>query len=209
MSLTLSKAQILFRQRLLKCCGLYDGKLDSQWGPKTEKAEKAFIDASEKLKTQLGAFDTRSEQNIMSLHLKAQELARKFLTQLNGHTHQVKILSGTRTYEEQDNLYKQGRWGRPGPIVTSAKGGESNHNFCIAWDIGLFDNGKYLTGATQAELSAYDLAAQRGLANGLGASLEWGGNWKSFKDRPHYQVKPTAPSMSGIRKCFEAGTPYC
>ena len=34
----------------------------------------------------------------------------------------AKIISGTRTYAEQNNLFRQGRFGNPGPIVTKAKG---------------------------------------------------------------------------------------
>jgi peptidoglycan LD-endopeptidase CwlK len=207
MSSNLSKTEILFRQRLLKSCGLYLGKLDSQWGPKTEAADKAFLDEYERLKKKHGAVDARSERNILSLHPTAQELARKFLAELNGFAQVARIISGTRTYEEQDELFKQGRWGNPGNKVTNARGGESNHNFGIAWDIGLFDGGKYLTGANAREDKAYEDAAAHGLANGLAASLEWGGAWKTFQDRPHYQVKPVV-AEADIRKTFEAGKPY-
>ncbi len=56
----------------------------------------------------------------------------------------IKIISGTRTHmQEQDALYARRRTA-PGPRVTNARGGYSNHNFGIAWDIGLFRGGKYL-----------------------------------------------------------------
>lgn len=51
--------------------------------------------------------------------------------------------SGLRTYEEQNALYAQGRTA-PGNKVTNAKGGFSNHNFGIAFDIGIFEGAKYL-----------------------------------------------------------------
>ncbi|MEO8506247.1 MAG: hypothetical protein ABI593_01300 [Betaproteobacteria bacterium] len=38
----------------------------------------------------------------------------------------------------QDAPYRQGRLGNPGPRVTNARDGQSNHNFGIAWDIGIF-----------------------------------------------------------------------
>jgi len=46
----------------------------------------------------------------------------------------LKLISGLRTYEEQDALYAQGRTA-PGPKVTNAPGGHSNHNFGLAFDM--------------------------------------------------------------------------
>lgn len=204
MSDPLSKSGILFRQRLLKSCGYYQGKLDSAWGPKTDAADDAFNADAESLRTQLGAFDAQTEAGILTLHIKAQKLARKFMAALAGFQYQVKIISGTRTYEKQDELYRQGRWGNPGNRVTNARGGESNHNFGIAWDIGLFSNGKYLTGATSAEDQAYDEAA----AAGVVAGLEWGGNWTSILDKPHYQATATVPTVAEVRARFEKGQAY-
>jgi peptidoglycan L-alanyl-D-glutamate endopeptidase CwlK len=55
----------------------------------------------------------------------------------------IKVISGLRTHEEQNDLYAQGRTKR-GPIVTNARGGYSNHNFGIAFDAGVFESGTYL-----------------------------------------------------------------
>jgi peptidoglycan L-alanyl-D-glutamate endopeptidase CwlK len=208
MSANLSETEILFRQRLLKCCGLYTGKLDSKWGPKTEAADQAFLAEYERLKKKHGARDARTETNILSLHLTAQDLARKFLSEFGGFAFDIRIISGTRTYDQQNALYRQGRRGNAGPIVTNARGGQSNHNFGIAWDIGLFDSGKYLTGANARENAAYESAAVRGLANGLASKLEWGGSWKTFQDQPHYQAVANLATTTEVREAFEAGKPY-
>jgi len=45
----------------------------------------------------------------------------------------IKLVSGYRSFEEQDKLYAQGRTER-GNIVTNAKGGESMHNFGASID---------------------------------------------------------------------------
>jgi hypothetical protein len=45
-----------------------------------------------------------------------------------------------RSFAEQDALYAQGRT-KPGKIVTKARGGFSNHNFGVAFDIGVFKGG--------------------------------------------------------------------
>ena len=202
MSSPLSKEAILYRQRLLSACAFYQGKLDGDWGPKTEDAEQAFQAKATALKS-IGTFDDRSERNIASLHIKGQELARMFLAKATTGSKTVRIISGNRTYEEQNRLFAQGRFGNPGPIVTNARGGSSNHNFAIAWDIGVFDNGQYLQGNTKAEQKEYDKVFD--LVDQL--TIEWGGNWKTIVDRPHYQV-PSGKKVSEVRALFETGQAY-
>lgn len=46
---------------------------------------------------------------------------------------------GFRTFQEQDDLYSQGRT-KPGKVVTRAKGGESPHNYGCATDWIIWDN---------------------------------------------------------------------
>lgn len=90
-----------------------------------------------------------------------------------------------RTIEEQNQLYAQGRT-KKGSIVTNAKGGQSIHNYGLAFDIvilldedgnGTFEkavwNGKWFN-VVVAELKRY--------------GFEHGGDWK-FKDAPHFQYK--------------------
>lgn len=137
-------------------------------------------------------FDDRTEKNIATLHPKAQEAARKFmaaiLPELERQGYTARIISGTRSYAEQDALYAKGRT-TPGPRVTNARGGYSNHNFGIAWDIGIFQGKVYL-----GESPLYLACGAIGRAQGL----EWGGDWKSFPDTPHYQVK-TGKTMAELR----------
>lgn len=201
MSANLSTEDVLFLQRLLKSQGLYDGDLDGLWGSQTEAAESAFETKSAELAAALGTFDTRSEKNIATLMLTAQQGARMTLKALNGGALgdgvTAKILSGTRTYAEQNALYAQGRT-KPGNKVTNAKGGQSNHNFGIAWDIGIFKGGAYL-----GESPLYAEAGPIVLAATLG--VEWGGNWTTIVDQPHYQVATGKPT-SQVRALFEAGT---
>ena len=91
--------------------------------------------------------DPRSEKQIATLEPVVQERARLFLEQANSYLKQfgivAKIISGTRTYKEQNALYAKGRTS-PGRRVTNAPGGFSNHNFGIAFDIGLFQGTNYI-----------------------------------------------------------------
>ncbi len=198
MSATLFQDDILFYQRFLKSAGLYSGSIDGIWGPITGGADEAFTTAYESALNELGRFDPRTEGHIMTLQLPAQRAARASLSRINSVGFDVKIISGTRSFAEQNELFKKGRFGNPGHIVTKARGGFSNHNFGIAWDIGLFDGGEYLTSS-----QAYEEAA----LSGKGDELVWGGDWQSFKDTPHYQLD-TGLKISEVRERFEKGLPY-
>jgi len=187
---------VLFLQRLLSCCGLYTRKLDGDYGQFTAQAESDFEDRCDAVASADGSFDQRSERNIRSLQLVAQPLARRSLAALLASGREAKIISGTRSYEEQNALYRQGRFGNPGPKVTNARGGQSWHNFGLAWDIGLFQGGQYLT-TTAPYRQASSVAKIAG--------LEWGGDWTSFPDAPHYQVAAAGRSVSQARAAFEAG----
>ncbi|MFN9955955.1 MAG: M15 family metallopeptidase, partial [bacterium] len=94
------------------------------------------------------------------------------------HSVVVRIISGLRSYAEQDALYAKGRT-TAGPKVTNARAGFSNHNFGTAWDIGLFKDKAYLT-----DSPIYTEIGQASRSLGL----TWGGDFKSFKDTPHYEV---------------------
>jgi peptidoglycan L-alanyl-D-glutamate endopeptidase CwlK len=200
MSSTLSPTETLFRQRILACSGFYAGKLDGRWGPLTEKADQTAQAEYKRIQAFGGICDPRSETCIITLLPKAQIKAREFMRVAGAVPGTVcKILSGTRTYAEQDRLFAQR------PVVTRARGGQSNHNFGLAWDVGIFQNGHYLIGATHSEEAAYSSLAARIMSHVNG--LEWGGNWKSIVDMPHYQLA-TGKTLSQIRAAFESGKPF-
>ena len=124
--------------------------------------------------------DERSERNIVTLLSEVQPLARTLIESAAAIGIAIKVISGTRTYDEQNALYEQGR-SKAGRIVTNARGGYSNHNFGIAFDIGVFEGGRYLD-----ESPAYKAVGALGIKLGL----EWGGNWKTIQDEPHFQLRP-------------------
>jgi peptidoglycan LD-endopeptidase CwlK len=196
MSQRLFTEDTLFLQRLLSCAGFYADTLDGDWGPNTDAAEKAFLAASDAIATAHDSFDARSEKNIRTLLPQAQEAARKSLVQLHAAGTDARVLSGTRSYGEQNTLFRQGRFGNPGAKVTNAKGGQSWHNFGRAWDIGIFIGGQYQTGS-----APYKTASEVALLPGV----EWGGNWTSFPDMPHYQWKTAGQKITAARAFFESG----
>jgi peptidoglycan LD-endopeptidase CwlK len=205
MSARLFSDDILFYQRILSVAGLYSGRLDGKWSAAVDAADQAFSAGFDRTASDLGTFDQRTESNIRTILPQTQRAARSFLTRAKNNFagFDVRILSGSRTYAEQDQLYKKGRFGNPPPKVTNARGGQSNHNFGIAWDVGIFQNGKYLTGDTKAEAAIYKQLASTAKTD----DLEWGGDWTSIVDMPHYQLKLDL-TLAQVRKRFESGKPY-
>lgn len=196
MSARIFPDDILFFQRLLRSDGLYLANLDGIWGPLTEAAVVEFERLADAIAAAVGTFDARSENNVRTLAVRAQRPAREFLQRVRAAGIGARIISGTRTYAMQDALYRQGRFGNPGPRVTNARGGQSNHNFGIAWDIGIFTAG----GGYVTDGPPYDAAAAAGAA----PELEWGGNWSSFVDKPHWQLA-TGLTLATLRARFESG----
>lgn len=191
-------------QTILKDLGYYRGALDGLWGVKSQQALDAWEKAQvpESKLTQLaktdGVFDPRTEACIATLLPKAREAARAFMAAcvpaMARHGVVVKIIGGTRTYAEQNALYEQGR-GKPGPVVTNARGGYSNHNFGIAWDIGLFKDGRYLE-----ESPLYKECSEIGREQGL----DCGAFWSSLTDEPHFNLK-TGLTLAQMREKVARG----
>jgi peptidoglycan LD-endopeptidase CwlK len=199
MSAKLFPDDVLFLQRILTVSGFYNKALDGKWSSDVDAAQAAFLAKYQDVKNDLGEFDSRTESCIMTLLPAAQAKARAFMNAVKGQPLTYRIISGTRTYAEQDALFAKK------PPVTKARGGQSNHNFGIAWDIGIFENGKYYEGNTSKEDKAYvDLGA---LIKAGVPGVEWGGDWTSFVDKPHYQLA-TGKTVQQVCNLFEKGSSY-
>lgn len=133
-------------------------------------------------------FDPRTEKNLATLDPQAVEIFVPFIVEAKAIARRENVdyiaISGNRSWEEQDYIYASGR-ARPGPIVTKARGGFSNHNFGIALDFGAFRGGAYLdTDRPHLALHIHKEVGKIALRFGL----EWGGWWR-FSDPPHFEVK--------------------
>ena len=93
----------------------------------------------------------------------------------------LRFTSVYRTNAEQDLLYNQK------PKVTNAKGGQSIHNYGLAFDIVILldedNNGTFEKAVWSGKY--FDFVVEKLKSK----NYEWGGDWKSFKDNPHFQVK--------------------
>lgn len=83
-----------------------------------------------------------------------------------------------RSFERSNELYAQGRT-KPGKIVSNAKGGQSIHNYSLALDFVILVNGKMHWDVDENWLKVVKCFKEEG--------WEWGGDWRSLKDYPHFQ----------------------
>lgn len=111
-----------------------------------------------------------------------------------------------RTVAEQDALYAQGRTA-PGKVVTNAKGStySSMHQWGVAFDFYLMMD---VDGDGATSDDAFNNAT--GLFNKVGAlgksiGLEWGGDWKSPVDLPHFQLPNWGSTATKLKQTY--GTP--
>lgn len=153
-------------------------QVDGRAGPQTWGAIYEHIVG--RTAHRIDAVDKRSEKSIATLLPEVRPIARALVHTAASTGIRIKIISGLRTFAEQDALFAKGRT-RPGRRVTNARGGFSNHNFGIAFDIGVFEGSRYLP-----ESPKYNAVGTLG----VGLGLEWGGNWKSFVDAAHFQLRP-------------------
>lgn len=132
-------------------------------------------------------FSKNSLKKLEGLHPNLKEFFQELL---KISKYDFSITQGIRTAEEQNKLYRQGRT-EPGAIVTNCDGykNKSNHQikndgYGHAGDIAILVNNKI----TWEEKYYCEVAnSARELMKKY--NVEWGGDWKSFKDLPHFEYK--------------------
>lgn len=101
-------------------------------------------------------------------------------TALTGRA-QVRIAQGLRTHEEQDALFAKR------PKVTNAKGGQSIHNYGFAVDIVMIIDGRKASWETEIDWDGDNIADWDECVKIFAKhGWNWGGNWHSFQDMPHF-----------------------
>lgn len=117
-------------------------------------------------------------RGIELLHKTVQPYANRLVEECAKKGLKIKITDTLRTQAEQNALYAQGR-SKPGSIVTNAKYPQSNHCWGIAFDFCRNDG----RGAFDDSDGFFTKVGQVGKSIGL----SWGGDWTSFKDKPHFE----------------------
>lgn len=120
------------------------------------------------------SFSTRSLKARAELHPKLQAIVNEAIKSVD-----FVILDAQRGRAEQERAFKAGN--------SKAHFGQSAHNYipAVAMDVCPFpidwdDIGRF----KKLHEVIMDIAAEQG------TPLEWGGDWKSIKDFPHYELKP-------------------
>jgi peptidoglycan L-alanyl-D-glutamate endopeptidase CwlK len=132
---------------------------------------------------------TKSVQRLTNLHPVVLAAATLLIERCYQRGIPILITQGLRTIVEQDALYAQGRT-KPGAIVTNARGGYSYHNFGLAIDFALLlPNGSSASWDMRRDGNNNQIADwQEVVKEAKGLGFEWGGDWTSFKDYPHFQI---------------------
>lgn len=122
--------------------------------------------------------DQISIERLEQLHPKVKDTFKSFIEDIEKEFNTTfRIVQGLRTIQEQNDLYAQGRT-KKGKIVTNAKGGSSFHNYGLGIDIAELKNGNINW--------SFDYSKLKPIAKKY--NIEWGGDWKTIIDKPHYQV---------------------
>lgn len=195
-------------QKLLNSRGFQSGYPDGLYGPQTTNAVRQFQTANGLAVSSI--VDPRTRQKLFnpnnkdhfelrptsldlsSLNPYVATLARRFLALTRQNGLDVRITTAFRSWDEEDKLFAQGRT-TPGEIVTNARGGDSYHNWGLAFDAAPYENGQVTTDQSKF-IRMGKLGEQVG--------LQWGGTFKSLVDYPHFQYTfglGTWDLLNGVR----------
>lgn len=106
-----------------------------------------------------------------------------------------------RSIAEQNVLYNQR------PKVTNAKGGQSIHQYGLAFDYVIMldkdNNGTFETIEWDLKSPYHKVVVDYFQSKGY----EWGGSWKSFKDYPHFQ-KAFGHTWQSLKRKLDTGDSF-
>lgn len=128
-------------------------------------------------------------------HPRLESLADKLIAECKSQGYTIGIAETFRTVAEQDALYAQGRT-KPGSIVTNAPGSSysSMHQWGIAFDFYRNDG----QGAYNEDGNFFVKVG----AIGKSIGLEWGGDWTSIVDKPHFQLPDWGSTPSRLKSLY-------
>jgi peptidoglycan LD-endopeptidase CwlK len=123
-----------------------------------------------------------NSRDIAALHPQVVARARAFIEACQAQGIDILVTSTYRDHASQDALYALGR-SKPGKKVTHAKGGQSFHNFRVAFDIAPLRAGKPVWGTAGEDGQLWARIGAIGEAQGL----EWAGRWERMREMAHFQ----------------------
>lgn len=118
-------------------------------------------------------------RDLSLLHPRLQAILPRIKAECEAQALPVLWTDGMRTKAEQDALYAQGRTA-PGAIVTNVRYPNSMHNWGVAVDFCRNVRGREYDDTDNFFFRVAFVAKAYG--------LDWGGDWTSFRDKPHLQL---------------------
>ena len=151
--------------------------------------------------------DTITQKRTDKLHPIVRDEVKKIIAEcdavLTGKA-KIRITQGLRTFDEQAQLYAIGRT-KAGKKVTNAKAGQSIHNYGLAVDMCLIIDGKTASWDTAKDWDDDKIADWYECVKIFAKhGWEWGGNWKTFKDLPHFEKKKIDRATSELKVSWRA-----
>ena len=150
--------------------------------------------------------DRPTKEKIKLAHPKLRDELEELVEKINRDVltgrAKVRITHTLRTFEEQDELYAQGRT-KPGKKVTNAKGGDSFHNYGVSADIVLIINGISASWDTKKDFDKDQQSDWMEVVKVFkDAGWAWGGDWRTFKDMPHFE-KTFGNTISTLKRKYQ------
>lgn len=132
------------------------------------------------------------------LHPELQEIVQQFEAKCKAAGLNVLVTETFRTKAEQDALYAKGRTA-PGNIVTNCRYPNSPHCWGVAFD--------FCRNVRGREYDDSDGFFKKCGEIGKSLGLFWGGDFRSFVDKPHLEMKEFLPNNSVKTLQAKYGTP--
>ena len=126
-------------------------------------------------------FSQRSLNNLKNVDGRLVDICNELIKRVD-----FTVIEGHRTIERQQELYKQGF----SQLDGINKKGKHNYSPSLAIDIIPYEKGHNpFDGSKKSEAMFASLAKEfKKVAMEKGIAVVWGGDWKNFKDLPHFQI---------------------
>lgn len=146
--------------------------------------------------------DSETQARLAEVHPELARRVTKLYEQCETHSLPIRVTCGLRTYDEQNQLFDEGRT-IPGNIVTDAKGGFSAHQFGYAVDV---VPGREGFPDFVPDWDSMDTEWKMILNFAIACELAEGASWRAFPDRPHLYLSelPATPTEE-MRAAMENG----